>query len=493
MKLEHPNLPPFEPVLERIYRLVFEGGIDALQRAGLASSGESVLSVIQQSDGARRRFMKGCHYGWDLAQRRIADLVIESELEIRRMRKDLKASLRNRNKQEAGRIEVLISVLASRQIVLRRFADTILYHLFQMKNYAMRHILLEHRIHAIDPVILTRTVKTATRLNREDRLSFYLVSDLTTVVQVGDLVRVNLASEPRGWSLIELKDGHMNSVLNEIIQETRGKLEETHLDAIRERYGIKAAAQAKRMARQGFRQREFERLLETDEGLDLIANLPIKLSREHVAVREYDGILTDLCIEARIKGSAVSTLDNCLRLVILNRSNAHVLGPRGVAHLLYHLQFGVKECTLSSTNTEELEKSKKIFPFFDLVQMNLRAMWPPPIFLWSMPRDVIFDLLFGRSFVFGQLDFDKLFQLAETQGMSMRWAAEEEVKYPNISPLIPGSPGSRGIQVRLESGGSVAEYTLLNGFLARIFLELMSPHQFLELAKSSFSEWCCKQ
>ena len=35
MKLEHRDLTPVEPILSALHRLVFEGGIEALQKAGL--------------------------------------------------------------------------------------------------------------------------------------------------------------------------------------------------------------------------------------------------------------------------------------------------------------------------------------------------------------------------------------------------------------------------------------------------------------------------
>src|SRR5205823_4452382 len=100
MRLDHSELPSIEPALERNYRLVFEGGMDALQKAGLLNRQQTVVEVIRDNPAAFRRFVRGCHYAWDLAQRDIAQLVIEHEQRARLLRKQLKIDLRNRNKAE---------------------------------------------------------------------------------------------------------------------------------------------------------------------------------------------------------------------------------------------------------------------------------------------------------------------------------------------------------------------------------------------------------
>ena len=68
--------------------------------------------------------------------------------------------------------------------------------------------MLDFRITPIQPAVLERSVKFASQRNAEDRAKFYLVSDLSTVVQIGDLVEQNLHERGlRKWHILELKDG----------------------------------------------------------------------------------------------------------------------------------------------------------------------------------------------------------------------------------------------------------------------------------------------
>ena len=484
--LENPQLPAFEPILKQLSILVFERGIEALQKADLLRNPRDLTSVIESDASAKRRFIRGCHYGWDLAQRRIADLVIDYEEQIGKHKEQLKQHLRDRNKDGINNEKELIGTIETRQVVLRRLADTILYHLFNMQNWIPRRMMLEYRIHDIDPSTLQKTIEVATDLNREERLDFHLAADLTTTIHVGDLVKVSFASKPAKWSLIELKEGKMNALLGDIIEKTGGALSEANLSKIRDQLGNKAVSQAQRMIRQQYRHREVMRAVETDEGIDIMHNIPVKLKPDEVEIEEYRETIGNLCEKARTEGLATAVVDGCFRLVAVNGATYEKLGRMGIAHLLYHFQFGIKDCALSKQNKSELKDLSKIYPFFDLVQMNLYAMWPPPVFFW-LPQDFVQDLLFGRLTVFAQLDYIKLFARARSEGFEMRWIGRKELgKFPDVSGRIPGSPDAVGIGVKLIADPSMPEQFVLIGYLSRMFLEFMSPSQFLTLLRKDF-------
>jgi hypothetical protein len=309
---------------------------------------------------------------------------------------------------------------------------------------------------------------------------------LTTTVHVGDLVKVSFVSKPPKWSLIELKEGKMNSLLSEFIEEGKGNLTDEHINKIRDQFGTKAVSQAKRMIRQQDRHREVMRAVETDEGIDIMHNIPIKLNPEEVEIDEYRETIGNLCEKARTEGVSVSNVDGCFRLITVNDQSYEKLGRMGIAHLFYHLQFGIRDCTLSAQNKDELRELGKIYPFFDLVQMNLHAMWPPPVFLW-LPHEFVLDLLCGRLSVFGQLDYSKLFERARSQGLDMRWIQRKELgEFQGLSGVIPGSPSAVGIGVKITDDPSCKEQFILIGYLSRMFLEFLSPSQFLELVRKDF-------
>jgi len=73
MDLEHSQLDPFEPALSRLMGIAHTSGIWELEKKGFK------LPDIRDSRPALRAFLRGCHDGYDLAQRQIASLVIEIE------------------------------------------------------------------------------------------------------------------------------------------------------------------------------------------------------------------------------------------------------------------------------------------------------------------------------------------------------------------------------------------------------------------------------
>src|SRR2546426_2402891 len=73
MILEHAGLDAFEPLLRKLHTLAFKGGIEALASRGLT------MKDIERDQAAHSRFIRGCHQGYDRAQRGIALALIECE------------------------------------------------------------------------------------------------------------------------------------------------------------------------------------------------------------------------------------------------------------------------------------------------------------------------------------------------------------------------------------------------------------------------------
>jgi len=107
-------------------------------------------------------------------------------------------------------------------------------------------------------------------------------------------------------------------------------------------------------------------------------------------------------------------------------------------------------------------------------------------FRWLLEQ-CIFDLIFGRTLVFAQLDYAKLFEIAEKEGITMRWAGDKELREGRkLSSIIPGSPKASAVAYKLRRQPEAKEEFLLIGSFSRMLLELMSPSQFLELVERGF-------
>jgi hypothetical protein len=180
MLLEHPALPKFEPALRKIADLALGNGVHAIR-----ATGRRDMPDPMQDPTTYRRFLRAVHYGFNQAQSDTAKLLIELELQARDLRKG-RAPDRKPQKET-------LRVVEARQRVLRRLMDAILFQVLYPEHRASRYFAAQTGMQAIDPVVLRRTADIAHRRNADDRLIFHLVSDMTTVAQVGDLAFVSIA------------------------------------------------------------------------------------------------------------------------------------------------------------------------------------------------------------------------------------------------------------------------------------------------------------
>lgn len=475
----------FEKTVRDLHRHVFHDGIDALKKEGIIRLDSELLTTIKTSSSAFRRFIRGCHYGFDLAQKGIGRAVCEREIRIRQLTSQLKSARRTRDKSVESNILAQINVLKRQQVLLRRLADAILAHLVIEEPWMLRRMQTADEIQRIDPTVLERTIQIASDLNREDRSAFHLASDVTTAVQIGDLIRLSFDEGPKKWEVIELKEGKVNEIIGEILDEQPTKQQSDAVSKVEEKMGEKAAAQMRRMLRQRSREQEIEKFRTLDHGIDPKHQIPLYLTKDVVIVDDYGKAILNACSTARAEGLGVVTINGCLNLMATSDEVYVELGKQGVAHSFFHLK--EKKCRLDDQEgaVQEIRAMDNISPFYDLCAMNLGAKWPKPFFMWPLPEEAIFDLAFGRTRLFAQLDMEEFFILAKGHGIMLQWTTEAS---PNLGhqPIIPGSPNARALIASVPEHPDWPPRKILMGFLGRIFLELMPPRQLLDVLLSDF-------
>jgi hypothetical protein len=136
MDIDHSPLSRFEPILAELHHYAFHAGIDALQERGLLREDRELPTVLR-SPSAKRRFLRGCHYGFDITQRRAGRIVIEYERLAREYRGRLKEARRNRDAGKSQEIQTILGCLSVRQLILRRLIDSILWQLVSTEPWIL--------------------------------------------------------------------------------------------------------------------------------------------------------------------------------------------------------------------------------------------------------------------------------------------------------------------------------------------------------------------
>lgn len=472
----------FEALVLKLDWQIFNFGIDELKKAEIIREDAELLPAINKSHSVMRRFVRGCHYGFEVAQRTISETVIQYECQIRLLLTELRQARRKGEIEAASNITTKVSELKHRQLILRRLADSILQHLVAKEPWILRRMQTSDDIHRIDPNTLATTQAIASKLNRADRTAFHVIADLTTAVQIGDLIKLSF-DDKREWEIIELKEGKVNSMLKEIIDETTTPEPEL-ITEIEAKLGDKAAIQAKRMLRQKSREDEIRNFRTKDRGVDPKAQVNVFLRPDIVIVDDYWSAIQEVCLRGRRTDIGATNLDNCLNLIAVSQQLKERLGHHGIAHSFLHIN--ETECYLGNPDKvdAELRKIDEMSPILDLCSMNLEAMWPKPIFMWPIEKEYILDLIFGRLYLYAQLDFGRFFARAATKGIQLDWYQKQSEIVR--SPKIPGSPNAHGLIASVPAHPEWSEQILFAGFIGRIFLEIMRPDQLLDMILDDF-------
>jgi hypothetical protein len=480
MKLDLDGFPRFEPLLLKVCHSAFTRGLESLRAMGLAADSHAAVRQALTSVQAQRRFIRGVHTGYDQAQSMIGCHVVEWERQVR----DLERLRATKPRSAHAELDAQISLLCDRQLVLRRVLDAILFSITGHELQVLRRMTLDNKTRRIDPDVVETTLGEARRLNRESRYRFNLVCDLTTIVQVGDLVQIDKALGGRTtWRIVELKSGRVNRELKQYLDPGKGTLDDSALKEIERKMGQRAVSQAKRMERQIFRIDQVERMARTDRAIDARTGKEVRTNVRRLYPNQYGPILGKL-IEKGATELAVRTIDRCLHFVCLPKARLDEIGgPSGVRHIFFHLMHPDASCAFEGAGDyeAELQQMKKIAPLFDFVELNLRDGFMQPLFMFPLDFPVLARLVSGQIRLFTVMDFEELIRMGCEAGIPMRWATPKETEgVQRFAPVIPGSPDSRGIQIVFPGYNA---HTMLAGSLFRVYSDLTTPTGLLMMAK----------
>src|SRR3989344_3010366 len=263
----HKDLDDFEPLVRSICKMAFSSGLRELENLGI----KNVAELQQRGYRIQEKFTRCCHKGYDKAQRKIAEEIIK-----------------------LNKLKKIIYVLDNRILVLRRIIDTIAFTLFQGKTWIGRRFRLLDEMKEIDTKAILSNLKEAILLNEQDRLKFAVVCDLTTFIDVGDLLQIDFHRHPAKWRIIELKEGKVNKILEDFLKKEGPSISEEESKEFLDKISHHAIKQAERMTRQKNRIKEIYNIVEKNEGIDISFKIPIRLNENEILSRHYDETLNKI-------------------------------------------------------------------------------------------------------------------------------------------------------------------------------------------------------
>jgi len=408
----------------------------------------------------QKRFIQACHRGYEKAQSRTLEVIrqIGSNPTISDGEKD------------------------HWQLLLRKIIDGIVTALFRGESHVLRRLIFHPKPPKVSLEVAKEALIRANALNAESRLTFALVADLTTVVHVCDIVRVDFRDQ-RKVSLIELKSGKVNEML--LAQLEAYTLTEDSINRIAASPLIvepKHRLQAQRILRQKLRLLQIHEVLATDSGIDIQSKHPIRLSREEVQGSFYDKLMNDLLNEAREAGMAAGVVNYCVHIGVGFSERPRIALRRATDALRFAISTHLAKPPAGFADvfaeTKSLVADHELFKTSELLSSNLVAMNVRTFTLWGIDIENLMSFVKGDLVVLSAFDVSAFMWLARRSGLNLRWstrreAAEQAQKFGSIN--LP-TWDNRALTWNV---GEVKNF-VFSGLVSRLINDLSNPLPFLE-------------
>ncbi len=406
-----------------------------------------------------KEFIAACHRGFEKGQARVL------------------SSLRDLSQTT----EVSPDERDFRMLCLRKVIDAIAVQLLRMKDHVRRRLCLEPRIRNIDPRVVEEAHARALEMNRESRQTFALVADLTTFVQVCDIIRVDFRDGRFRTRLIELKTGKVNDMLLEELEKFEPRPEA--LAQLDEDPRIPAShlPQAKRMLRQRIRLARIEETLRTDHGTDPVTGATIHLSKDEIELESFCQAVERCCSAASHAGSSSMTVGHCLHIAVGSARDPEAARDRTFAALQARVADNRRSAPQGLRSVVE-EVSNLIgdeppFMVLDALDANLHAIPAFPFPLWGLSWQSLRSVVAGELTIAIAFDVPGFIWMCRNQGLSAGLSSRSEAARMDQALAGWSRPrwGNRGLVVGLGDWRLSVEM----GMLARFLVDWANPVVFM--------------
>ncbi|MGM1052867.1 MAG: hypothetical protein ACQEXO_10765 [Pseudomonadota bacterium] len=407
-----------------LYELVSNGAKEVMEEEGLKLAAMTEPSY-------QRRFFSSAHKGFYEAQEKILNAFLEEE------------------------------VSPERELLLRSIMDVAVWQILSYELYVARRLYKEQKQPSLKHSSVESMKAAMDSMVSDDFYSIALLSDLTSFVQVGDLIAI----EPgRGFGVVEVKEGEVNKRILEFSAFYEKTQCNKALEFFRKREGEKVFKQFQRVMRQKARMDHFREVVQSGESYDPDDHYQVKISESEDLMVFWDEILAKVIERTEERDWALDVIDRCL----------FVAAYRGKFRLFSDSIFDAwfDKCSGNSK-----------FPKCNLIGC-MSSPLALPVLSRGIPKEFMFDILFGRVVVRLGLDLDEFINLCNSMGLKARWSTRKEAEKikKDTKGLLSYTVNKKMVLIESPHG----EVPLSDGVLLRIFYHGMSPVSVVKMLKNMF-------
>ena len=344
-------------------------------------------------------------------------------------------------------------LIAGKQVLYRKVIDSIAWKMIANQLYIARRLYREKKQPSLNHSNVESVRQAARSMTSDDFYQFSLLSDLTTFIQIGDLLTINPS---QGVFASEVKEGEVNEKIVNFINQSP---DEISIYNFREKEGLKVSKQMDRVIRQKARLQHVYEILTDNQSVDPDSKHGVIIKPDPVKLELWDDELSKLIDESNSKGYALAHIDNCLFVgVYRDRS-------RFISAELFKGWF-------------EMCGGKPNYPRWNLISgMNIPLALP--IFSRQLPIEHMFDIVFGRVVVHLALNMDAFIELCNEMGLKACWSTRKEAAGYRRGKDYPWFFDNRVILLGDEKSNVLDE-----GIFMRIFFHGTKPKSAVNIFQS---------
>ena len=407
--------------------------------------------------------------GWKRAQ----ICIVEELAQISKQRAVLeqlkKDARKNGNQELANSAGTTIGGLDHAEAILRTVANSMIWTMFLSRRWIVRRLWAGGQ-----PVPVTSISRETTFFVddvNESPDSVALMADITSLVNVGDVIVARLGPEYSEPDIIELKEGAINNRIVSMVGEygtDPSDVPSEVLAGIDREIGPHGRKHFERVARQIRRARNFESLANDDVGADPETGAAMRNIGPELEVHTYDATLMEMMLAADKTGSAIDCIDGCLWVGVYYSAPTQDKPPN---NFLREITGRGADGSFTVWNLRRVSTDPRL----------------QPVFLRDLDLEAILDILLGDVQILVYIDWDAFFQQARQTGISARWTTREERKEITENYYQERAFRQDARIPVLEKDG--AKVMLMGGVVARIVTEGLSPLCLLEIVHMQLRGW----
>ncbi|MBT2682785.1 hypothetical protein J7E42_04040 [Bacillus sp. ISL-37] len=422
------------------------------------------MDSVKSLNGNQRNieFISKVHKGFMKAQ----NLILHNLLQLGQKRIAIKKQIKDLNRQKSEKeiveeLELKLKVIQYKELVMRKAADAIAWPLLQNDLTVIRRLYKHNPPVEIFNSNLKHDIEIAEKIFQEDNTTFPLISDLTSFIQVADLLVNNFNDKTVG--LIELKEGKVNEEIESIIDDfIKVKCERKLYYPLSEK-DRKFKNQFSRYVKQQTTAFKTLDIINKGEGKDETTGMEVKIINDTFYTQHFDNIISKMLKEVDKKNYSLRIFDECL-----------IVGVYNTSKLPIHEGF------------ELWKDSMKIdFPTFNFINY-IRDPLAFPLYLQPFSIDDIVKLINRQKTILLTLDIYKWFEMFEKKGVKVHLLSKKETARRNTVPSHSKVFEYNGQAIEFEYGNM--KQIISGGMFERMFNQFLNPSSAVDFIKHTLTE-----